>query len=129
MLLLHGGAWREAQGFNQLLDVFFSGPLEEDYALVYWDQRMSGSSTGTFPVEMLTMEQYVADLDALIELLKTRYGQDIGIFLMGHSWGGNLGSAYITTDDHADKLKGWINVAGSANNSSYGEDLRDRFLK
>lgn len=114
LLMLHGGPGGNSAVYNTLAPVF-SDPLEERYGVVYWDQRGSGNSSGVYNKEDLTVGQFVEDLDRLIILLRHRYGEDIGIFLMGHSWGGALGSAYLTSDYNDGSLKGWIDVGGVHN--------------
>lgn len=85
--------------------------LEKYYAMVYYDQRCAGMSQGNCDYQQLSIEQYVDDLDKIVALLKARFGSDIRLFLMGHSWGGTLGIAYLTTRDQA-QFRGWIEVDG-----------------
>lgn len=128
ILILHGGPGGNAMIYNGLL-TDFSDPLEERYAMVYWDQRSSGNSSGHYSKDELEMEYFVDDLDKLISVLQHRYGQDIGIFLMGHSWGGALGSAYITSGENQHRLKGWIDVDGVHNFPEYGRMTRRALLR
>lgn len=114
LVMLHGGPGGNSAVYNTLaLD--FSEPLEERYGVVYWDQRGSGNSSGVYKKEDLTVNQFVEDLDKLLILLRHRYGADISIFLLGHSWGGGLGSAYLTSDYHDGSINGWIDVDGVHN--------------
>ena len=55
----------------------------------------------------------VQDLRALALTLQHKYGSDIDLFLLGHSWGGLLGSAFLSTDDNQELFKGWIEVSGA----------------
>ncbi|MGA9521883.1 MAG: alpha/beta fold hydrolase [Myxococcaceae bacterium] len=66
--------------------------LEQRYAVVYWDQRGSGTSQGDVDPSTLSMEQFIEDTDRVLETLAMRYSPR-SIFLVGHSWGGSLGSA------------------------------------
>ncbi|RYC66582.1 alpha/beta fold hydrolase [Spirosoma sordidisoli] len=110
LLFLHGGP-----GFSGIVDnensrhVF--NQLEQRYAMVYYDQRCAGISQGRCDYNQLSLAQYVDDLDKLVVLLKARYGDDIRLFLMGHSWGGTLGIAYLTTRNQA-QFRGWIEIDG-----------------
>lgn len=114
VLWLHGGPGGESTVYNDLItDV--SDPLEERCAMVYWDQRGSGAAGGNYDKDDLTIDQYVEDLEKLVELLHLKYGEDIQLFLMGHSWGGMLGSAYLVEDDNQTNIKGWIDVDGAHN--------------
>ncbi|GAB5551573.1 MAG: alpha/beta hydrolase [Saprospiraceae bacterium] len=112
VLLLHGGPG----GSAFLIDEFFlefTDPLEASYGVVYWEQRSSGSSQGNFDLETLTPEKYVEDLEKLIILLKNKYGTDINVFLTGISWGGYLGSAYLSKINNQDEVKAWISIVGT----------------
>jgi pimeloyl-ACP methyl ester carboxylesterase len=57
----------------------------------------------------------VDDLKKVIEVLKFRYGKDISLFLLGHSFGGLIAAGFITTSDNQDMIQGLINVDGSHN--------------
>jgi len=111
LILLHGGPGGSAQEFNAYSKAF-SDPLEVDYAMVYYDQRNAGLARGEWDEDKLTIEQHVEDLDKVIDLLNHKYGDDIKIFLSGHSWGGFLGTAYLLEPARQAKVKAWINIAG-----------------
>ena len=87
--------------------------LEKHYAMVYWDQRGQGLSQGKYDSTHVTIDQMVEDLHALVLILKYKYGNDINLFLLGHSWGGTLGTAYMLKDDYQNELKGWIEADGA----------------
>src|SRR5882762_9923081 len=112
LLFLHGGPGGTAlqkiglPAFNQ---------LEKDYATVFYDQRSSGSSQGNSNDKYLTLEQFEEDLDNIIDLIHGKYGNP-EIFLMGHSWGGCLGTGYLTNAAHQAKVRGWIEIDGAHNN-------------
>jgi len=114
ILIIHGGPGGSAKGFNEL-NKSFSKPMEERYALAYYDQRLSGNSRGKFDEEVVTVAQMVEDLDLVIDLLKDRYGRELNIFLYGVSWGGYLGNAYLSSGNNQEKIQGWIDVAGAHN--------------
>ena len=110
ILLLHGGPGGGSSAYNSGL---YSDLLEEKYAVVYMDQRGNGASQGTYSKSELTLAQNSKDVYALTQYLKKKYGSDISLFLMGHSWGGMTGThALIHTEIQAD-LKGWIEVDGA----------------
>lgn len=90
----------------------YTKTLEENYAMVYWDQRHSGAAHGSFSKDDLTVENYVQDLDFLVNTLKHKYGKGISLFLMGHSWGGMATAFYLSKGHFQDKIKGWINISG-----------------
>lgn len=109
IVLLHGGP-----GGSGLEYRFgkFSEELEADYAMVYWDQRGQGQAHGHYKSDELTVDLMVEDLHKLILAIKHQYGSDISVFLMGHSWGGLLGTAYMVKD-YQKELKGWIEIGGA----------------
>ncbi len=91
----------------------YAEKLEEKYAMVYWDQRAQGSSQGHLNKSDVSIDHMVEDIHTLIGVLKGKYGQDISVFLMGHSWGGTLSTAYLIKSDYQHELKGWINTSGT----------------
>jgi len=102
-------------------------PIENDYAMVYWDQRASGGSQGNTKAETLTMEQFVGDVELVIDLLNSRYNNPT-IFLHGHSWGGALGAAFLGKGENQNKVKGWIELNG-AHNWKLGMELSVQWVK
>lgn len=112
VIFLHGGPGGSSVGYNEL-NLFSS--LEEKYAVAYWDQRCAGASQGNCNPNNLTVDAYVQDLDKLIAVLKSRYGQNLSLFLLGDSWGGTLATAYMTTGSLQQNLKGSIITVGCHN--------------
>ena len=86
--------------------------LEKDYAFVYWDQRMSGSSKGDPEFDDMSVEIHVEDLEKLVALIQQRY-QPNSLFIFGHSWGGGLSLEYMGKDDNKSPFKGMIIEDGS----------------
>jgi proline iminopeptidase len=104
ILFLHGGP-----GGSASLPSFMpvSKELEKDYAFVYWDQRGSGLSQGNPEASTFTVDQFVEDLDLVVEGIKLRHNNPKIVFY-GISWGGALGSAYLSTGNHQGKVAGFI---------------------
>lgn len=90
LILLHGGP-----GFPEMrLFRTFNAALEQHYTVVYWMQRgTSKSFDRRMPASSLTIEQFIADLDELAEMLRARFGKE-KVVLYGHSWGSVLGVLY-----------------------------------
>ncbi|MFK8037808.1 MAG: alpha/beta fold hydrolase [Crocinitomicaceae bacterium] len=109
ILLLHGGPGGGSGAYNSGR---YSEMLEEKYAVVYMDQRGNGASQGAYSVDDLTLAQNSKDVYALTLFLKKKYGNDISLFLMGHSWGGITSSHALTNTEIQKELKGWIEVDG-----------------
>ncbi len=69
----------------------FGRQLEEDFVVVYWDQRGSGKSYRSgIPVNSMNLDQYISDTRELVDVLKQRFNVD-KIYLAGNSWGAALG--------------------------------------
>jgi len=90
------------------------GKLQNDYALVCWDQRGCGLSQGNAKPDSYTLGQFAEDLGKLVVLIRHKYNSP-AIFLMGHSWGGMLGTAYLMNPTNQTHISGWIDVSGAKN--------------
>ena len=87
LLFLHGGPGMPEYWLTQR----YPTGLEEDFTVVWWEQRGAGLSYRTdLPTETMTAEQFVADTLAVSRYLIERFGQP-KIYLMGHSWGSYIG--------------------------------------
>jgi pimeloyl-ACP methyl ester carboxylesterase len=108
LVLLPGGpgtsgiyAYPLSQGF---------AALEQDYAVVYMDQRGAGSAQGNVPASSINLEQFVTDTDAVLATVRARYAI-ANLVLMGHSWGGMLGTQYLL--EHPEGIDGWVEIDGA----------------
>ncbi len=110
LVILHGGPG--GSGLEYRVGEY-KDDLEERYAVVYWDQRGQGMAQGNYERNDITIAELVEDVEALALTLRHKYGDDIDLFLLGHSWGGTLGSAFLTTDDYQNHFQGWIEVDGA----------------
>ena len=90
LILLHGGpGWSETVFWR-----YFAAPLEKSFTAVYWDQRGSGKSFDrTIPRSSMTVEQFISDLNDLVEAVCERLGTT-NVVIYGHSWGSALGVLY-----------------------------------
>lgn len=104
ILFLHGGPGGNA---SQATYIPSFQELEKDYMVAYWDQRASGLSQGNPDQSTFTVEQFVEDADFVVDALNLKYGSK-GIVLLGHSWGGALGAAYLSTASLQEKIEGFI---------------------
>jgi pimeloyl-ACP methyl ester carboxylesterase len=90
LILLHGGPGMPESPFFRC----FNAPLESAFTVVYWDQRGAGKSFDRcIPRSTMTVEQFVADLDELVDEVRTRLGKT-KVVMLGHSWGSALGPLY-----------------------------------
>lgn len=109
VILLHGGPGDGSLGYSEKI---YAQQLHEKYAFAYWDQRQQGNAHGHLSPEDVSLEIIVEDLHLLVQSLKARYGEENRIFLMGHSWGGTVGTAYLQTENYQDDIAGFIEISG-----------------
>ncbi len=124
MVIVHGGPG--ASGYLYLTRKI-KEIVEKDYAVVYFDQRNSGGSQGNVASDYFTLPTYAEDLHDLILVLKHRYGDDIGIFLMSKSFGGLVASQFMTQGNNQHLVKGWI-FANATHNIGLNDSLTYQML-
>lgn len=110
IVLLHGGPGGTGLGYRI---GNYHRRLEERFAVVYFDQRAQGMSQGNFNSSSVTVDNMVDDVKLLTDVLQHKYGEDISLFLMGHSWGGTLGTAFMSNTEYQSEYNGWIEVDGA----------------
>jgi proline iminopeptidase len=84
VVVVHGGP---GGNYGYLLNLH---QLENDYFVVFYDQRGAGLSPRVDASE-LSLESSIADLHRIV----THYGQGERVHLVGHSWGAMLTAGYI----------------------------------
>lgn len=112
IMMIHGGPGGDAVIYRS---EYVKSHVEPKYAMVYWDQRNGGASQGSLNGSFDELQYFVEDFEKVITLLKYRYGDDISIFVNGHSWGGFLTPAFLQKGDNQHLVKGWIQSAGAHN--------------
>lgn len=110
ILVVHGGPGGSGLEYRPGK---WTADLEEKYAMAYWDQRGQGMSHGKQGGEQINVSQMVEDLNAVVATIKAKYGDNISVFALGHSWGGLLSAQYVVTDDYQHNLNGWIESNGA----------------
>lgn len=87
LLFLHGGP-----GMPEFfLQATHPTGLEEDFTVVWWEQRGAGMSwSPDLDPAQMTIERLIADTIEIADHLRDRFGQE-RILLLGHSWGSFLG--------------------------------------
>lgn len=118
LIILHGGP-----GGNGILyrNNTIRTEIEKNNAVIYFDQRGSGNSQGNYSEKDVSIDIMAEDVLALAKVIKAKYGDDSKLFLMGHSWGGVLGSAVLLKNQNV--FSGWIDVNGDHS----PKDLYDRY--
>lgn len=91
----------------------FTEILEQEFAFVYWDQRGQGTSQGRYSPPENIIELMASDIVALANVLKEKYGDNINLLLMGHSFGGMLGLEALLKQGLQDDILGWISISGA----------------
>ena len=111
IVFLHGGP-----GESAIVERIAAGNdlLEEHYAVVYWDQRGSGIAQGNPSPATYNLDQFAEDVDLVVDVVKQKYDVNT-MFMMGHSFGGMLGTEYLLDDTRQDKIAGWIAIDGIHN--------------
>lgn len=104
LLFLHGGPGGNA---SQATFIPSFQEIEEDYAIAYWDQRASGLSQGNPDKSTFTIDQFVEDTYYVINAIKIRYPEK-KVFILGHSWGGALGAAFLSENNYQNEVSGFI---------------------
>jgi pimeloyl-ACP methyl ester carboxylesterase len=104
LILLHAGPGvSEAPLFRH-----YDAGLEQHFLVVYWEQRGAGRSYASdIPPQSMTIAQFLADLDEVVEVVRRRFGKQT-VVLVGHSWGTVLGTLYA--HDHAEKVAAYVGV-------------------
>ncbi len=108
LLMLHGGPAGSSVYYNWGLDTEL---IEDEFAVAYYDQRGQGGTHGSYGWDTLTVAQLAEDNANLVQALRARYGEDLDVWLYGHSWGGMLGTATLLDTDA--EVDGWIEASGS----------------
>ncbi|TPN88805.1 alpha/beta fold hydrolase [Aquimarina algicola] len=121
LITLHGGPGDmglsfSGEAFNQ---------IENQYGVVYFDQRGSGNSQGHYSEKDVSIDLMAEDVLALVKVMKRKFGNDSRFFLLGHSWGGALGTATLLKDQS--NFKGWIGVDGAYSLARLYDQYKETF--
>lgn len=109
MLFLHGGPGGSMAGLCHVMQ----SEWEHHFTVVNWDQRnacktyLANKSNAAAISQSGTLEDYMADIDAVIAYLHTVYDFE-KIILMGFSWGSLIGAEYAKR--HGETVSHYIGV-------------------
>lgn len=109
MLFLHGGPGGSMAGLCHVIQPEW----EHHFTVVNWDQRnacktyLANKSNAAAISQSGTLEDYMADIDAVIAYLHTVYDFE-KIILMGFSWGSLIGAEYAKR--HGETVSHYIGV-------------------
>lgn len=119
LIILHGGPGGSGLEYRS---GSIKNEIEKSCAVVYFDQRGSGMSQGRYSEDGINIDIMAEDVVALVKVIQRKYGADSRFFLMGHSWGGTLGTATLLHGTNQNLFKGWIEVDG-------GHDLKQLYFE
>jgi proline iminopeptidase len=122
LVIVHGGPGGSGISYR---DNYVINNIEKEFAVVYWDQRFAGASQGNNSNSDIA--SFKSDTKKVLQLLKSRYGNDTKMYLMGHSWGGFLTPYFLQDGTNQDMVRGWIQVDG-AHNYSKNDSLTKEML-
>lgn len=106
LMVIHGGPGASSYKY---MTRKMEALVHPETAVVYFDQRNAGASQGNNNVDYADLEQYALDVAYVIAVLKSRYGEDISLFLLSKSFGGMVACQYMTRAGRPDEaIKGWI---------------------
>ncbi len=112
-----------------LRDEHFNNRLEDDFVVVYFDSRGQSMSQGHYKKPENIINLMASDVSALTKVLKHKYGEDITLFLMGHSLGGLITCEALINNDLKSEYNGWINVDGLLDMPSVKGDRTELLYK
>jgi len=89
LLFLHGGPG--APLFTYAREIGVTAKLEQNFVMVYWEQRGTGKSfSHSIPEESMTIEQLISDTFELSKIMIDRFKVH-RIYIVGRSWGSLIG--------------------------------------
>ena len=122
VILLHGGPGTSETALFR----HFNADLERHFLMVYWDQRGTGRSYRRgIPTATMTIDQFVRDLDEVVEIVRHRFGK-ARVVLLGHSWGTALGIVYAAR--FPDKVAAYVGI-GQVADMREGERLSYQYAR
>src|SRR6266567_2932374 len=93
---------------NEAADANKQWHLEDDFVVVYWDQRACGKSFhSTIPPQSMTVEQLITDTYELIQALVQRFNV-AHLYVAGFSLGGPI--AALTASRHPEVVRAVVGV-------------------
>ena len=106
LLFLHGGPG--APLFTYAREIGVTAKLEQNFVMVYWEQRGTGKSfSHSIPLESMTIEQLISDTFELSKILIDRFKVP-RIYIVGRSWGSLIG--LLTAKRHPELFYAYIGI-------------------
>ncbi len=111
VLVLHGGPGMEHDYLLPGLPIISAG-----HRFIFFDQRSCGRTQSPFDSSLMTIPQFVEDIESVRQSLKL--GK---MNLMGHSWGGLLALFYAVK--YPDRLKSLILISPAGASADYEKEF------
>ncbi len=109
IVVLHGGP-----GFDHRQFLPYIWDLAEQHQVILYDQRGTGMSSGPVDAASISIDKFIADIEAVREAFGIQK-----MNLLGHSWGGILAMHYGIR--HPDLLRSLILCSTAASVESFAE--------
>jgi len=117
LIFLHGGPGGDYRDLLRLRPL-----LEDDYFLVFWDQRGAGLSRRHDAAD-IDLDVYLSDLDAIID----HYAPAAPPVIVGHSWGGMFATAYL--DRRPDRIAAVVMLEPGPLTGALFEEVKDQIVQ
>lgn len=109
MVFVHGGPGASETPFLRM----HNAALEEDFVVVYWDQRGAVHSYDPdSDPKKITVDRLTKDLGELIDTLLIEFEQE-KVLLVGHSWGTVLALEHVAA--HPENVAAYIAISQTTN--------------
>ena len=113
LIILHGGPGMDQSYLLPQMEI-----LKKDHQLIFFDQRTCGKSSFEMDSSLVSMAQFVEDIEAV-----RKHFQLERINLMGHSWGGLLAMWYAKT--YPEKLKSLMLLNSIGASTAYTQQAQE----
>lgn len=110
ILYIHGGPGGESTS-SIYTNAFLQ--LQQRFKIAFLDQRQQGNAHGHTKLKDIKFDNFTQDVHLLVKVLKKQYGVDSRIYILGHSWGGTLGTGFMINEEYQKDVNGYIQVAGA----------------
>jgi len=111
MLFLHGGPGFPMFPVDQATKTMQR--MEEDFTMVYWEQRGTGGSfSWRLRNESMTVDDFVDDTREVVSLVKELLDAE-KVFIWGHSWGSIVGALFAAR--YPEMLCAYVSTGQSVN--------------
>lgn len=121
IIFLHGGPGGDFRGKLRMKERYDGYSLQDEYYLVFWDQRGCGLSK-RHNKDVLTIDVYIEDLNQMID----KYSPGEPVILLGHSWGAMYATSYINI--YPEKVKGAVISEPGALTGAIYEDIKSEIF-